>query len=353
MVHNFTAGPSIMPKGVMTEAAQGLLNYNNTGLSLLEVSHRSKAFVAVIDEATALVKELTQLGDDYEVCFLQGGATQQFMQVPLHFLAPESAASYIDTGVWSSKAIKQAKQYGGVHVVASSEASNYNFIPKTHHNFEGDSYLHITTNNTIFGSQYHHIPTTNLPLIADMSSDIFSRPTNYAAYDLIYAGAQKNMGTAGTTLVIVKKDFLQKTVRPIPSILDYREHIKNNSLLNTPPVFAIYVALLTLRYIKQKTIATLGINNAAKANLMYNTIDALPIFKGTIAHQDRSQMNACFVMENETLEAEFLKLCEAENMVGIKGHRLSGGFRVSMYNALPIESVVAITDLMKHFASKK
>jgi phosphoserine aminotransferase len=353
MMHNFTAGPSIMPKIVMEQAAEGILNYNNTGLSLLEVSHRSKTFMAVIEEALALVKTLMNLGNDYEVCFLQGGATQQFMQVPLHFLAANKYASYIDTGVWSNKAIKQAQQYGGVHVVASSEATNYNFIPKTHEVFNSDSYLQITTNNTIFGSQYNFIPQTNLPLVADMSSDIFSRPTNYAAYDLIYAGAQKNMGTAGTTLVVVKKDFLQKTVRPVPSILNYAEHIKNDSLLNTPPVFAIYVALLTLRWVQQKTVATLGVENEAKAKLLYNTIDALPMFKGTIATEDRSQMNACFVLENETLEKEFLQLCETENMVGVKGHRLSGGLRVSMYNALPISSVEAFTNLMQHFAAKK
>jgi phosphoserine aminotransferase len=353
MKHNFSAGPSIMPKAVMEEAAKGIINYNETGLSLLEVSHRSKTFMAVMEEALALVKELTNLGDDYEVCFLQGGATQQFMQVPMHFLAEEKFASYINTGVWSSKCITQAKQFGGVHVAASSEATNFNFIPKTHEVFDTDSYLHITTNNTIFGSQYHFIPETKLPLVADMSSDIFSRHANYNAYDFIYAGAQKNMGTAGCTLVIVKKDFLAKTVRSVPSILNYADHIKNGSLLNTPPVFAIYVALLTLRWIKQKTIATLEKENLAKANLFYNTLDALPIFKGTIAKEDRSQMNACFIMENEILEKEFLTLCDAEGMVGIKGHRLSGGFRVSMYNALAIESVIAFTDLMKNFANKK
>jgi phosphoserine aminotransferase len=351
MMHNFTAGPSIMPKEVLEQAAQGILNYNNTGLSLLEVSHRGKEFTPVIEEALQLVKELMQLTNDYEVAFLQGGATQQFMQMPLHFL--NTSTSYIDTGVWSSKAIKQAKQYGNVNVVASSADKNYSYIPKQFTTPAQDEYLHITTNNTIFGSQYHAIPTTSLPLIADMSSDVFSRKTNYLAYDAIYAGAQKNMGTAGVTLVVVKKQLLDKVTRPIPSILDYREHIKNGSLLNTPPVFAIYVALLTLRWVKQQTIEGIEANNAAKAALMYNTIDALPMFTGTIAKEDRSLMNACFVLNDVTLEQEFMDLCKQENMVGVKGHRLSGGFRISMYNALPLASIVALTDVMKHFASKK
>jgi phosphoserine aminotransferase len=351
MMHNFTAGPSIMPKEVIEQAAQGIVNYNNTGLSLLEVSHRGKEFTPVIEEALQLVRELMGLTLDYEVAFLQGGATQQFMQVPLHFL--NTSASYIDTGVWSSKAIKQAKQYGNVNVVASSADKNYSYIPKQFTTAATDEYLHITTNNTIFGSQYHNTPQTNLPLIADMSSDIFSRPTNYLAYDAIYAGAQKNMGTAGTTLVVVKKQLLEKVTRSIPSILDYREHIKNGSLLNTPPVFAIYVALLTLRWIKKQTIKVIEANNAAKATLLYDTIDALPMFTGTIAKEDRSLMNACFVMNDVMLEEEFLALCKQENMVGVKGHRLSGGFRISMYNALPLASIVAITDLMKQFATKK
>ncbi|GAA4740645.1 3-phosphoserine/phosphohydroxythreonine transaminase [Flavisolibacter ginsenosidimutans] len=356
--HNFNSGPSILPKEVFEEAAQGVLNFNGSGLSILEIGHRTKLFGAVIEEAIATLKELMQLDSEHEVLFLHGGASTQFFQVPMNLLDGNAVAAYTDTGIWGSKAIKEAKLFGSVDVVCSSKAENYTYLPK---NFVLDkakhAYVHITSNETVYGTQWHDLSpfyNSGVPVVADMSSDILSRQLDFNRFDLIYAGAQKNIGAAGVNVVVVNKRCLGKVTRALPSMMDYRAHIEASSLLNTPPVFAIYVCMLTLRWLKNfGGIAAAEKLNNQKAELMYQTVDALPIFKGTVAKEDRSTMNACFVATNEELEKEFLALCEKEGMVGVKGYRTVGGFRVSMYNALPLESVKAMTDLMKHFAQTK
>jgi phosphoserine aminotransferase len=354
-IHNFNAGPSVLPKEVFEEASRAVLDFNNTGLSILEIGHRTPLFQPVMDEARALVKELMQLNDEHEVLFLHGGASTQFMQVPMNLLNENDLASYTDTGAWAAKAIKEAKLFGHVEIAGSAKETNYTSIPKDLSVSPTAAYLHITTNETIAGTQWKHIPyDCGVPLVADMSSDIFSRVLDFNKFDLIYAGAQKNMGAAGVNLVVVNKNIPGKVNKPIPSIMDYRNHIKEGSMLNTPPVFAVYVAMLTLRWLKkQGGVAALEKINNAKAELFYTILDSLPIFKGVVAKEDRSAMNAVFVMENAALEKEFLDLCKQEGMVGVKGHRSVGGFRVSMYNALPIESVVALTELMKEFAKRK
>jgi phosphoserine aminotransferase len=355
IIHNFNAGPSVLPKEVFEEASRAVINFNNTGLSILEIGHRTSLFQPVMDEARSLVKELMSLDDDHEVLFLHGGATTQFMQIPMNLLNENEVAAYTETGTWANKAIKEAKLFGHVEVVGSSKETNYTTIPKDISVTPTAAYLHITTNETIAGTQWHTIPyDCGVPLIADMSSDILSRTLDFNKFDLIYAGAQKNMGAAGVNLVVVNKNILGKVNRAIPTILDYRNHIKEGSMLNTPPVFAVYVAMLTLRWLKEKggVTAIEKINNE-KAALLYNTIDSYPIFKGPVAKEDRSKMNAVFVMKDETLEKEFMEWCIREGMVGVKGHRSVGGFRVSMYNALPLESVTALTELMKEFAIKK
>jgi phosphoserine aminotransferase len=354
MIHNFNAGPSILPKTVFEQAAAAVLNFNNSGLSILETGHRTAAFELVVEEARALVKELMQLDNDHEVLFLHGGASTQFMQVPMNLLDDKETAAFADTGVWSSKAIKEAKLYGKVEIVCSSKESNYTFIPKDFAVPNDAKYFHITTNNTIYGTQWQSIPWTSNLLVADMSSDIFSRVLDFNRFDLIYAGAQKNMGPAGVNLVVVNKNILGKVKRPLPTIMDYRNHIKEGSMLNTPPVFAVYVCMLTLRWLKEQGgIAAMEIRNNQKAALLYNTVDSNPIFRGTVAKEDRSKMNAVFVMDDAAAETAFADLCAAEGMIGIKGHRSVGGFRVSMYNALTIQSVQALTDLMNHFAAKR
>lgn len=354
MIHNFNAGPSILPKEVFEQAAQAISDYNGTGLSILEIGHRTPLFQAVMDEARALVKELMQLDDKHEVLFLHGGASTQFMQVPMNLLDDKETAAYTDTGVWGAKALKEAKLFGKVEVVCSSKEANYTFIPKDFAVPNDAKYLHITTNNTIYGTQWQTIPHTSNVMVADMSSDIMSRTMDFNRFDLIYAGAQKNVGAAGVNLVVVNKDILGRVKRPIPTIMDYRNHIKEGSMLNTPPVFAVYVCMLTLRWLKaQGGVATIEAINNQKAELFYNTLDSLPIFRGTVNKEDRSKMNAVFVMNDPSLEDEFLQMCKAHNMIGVKGHRSVGGFRVSMYNALPLTSVQAFTDLMKVFAAKK
>ncbi len=354
MIHNFNAGPSILPKTVFEQAAAAVLNFNNSGLSILETGHRTAAFEAVMEEARALVKELMLLDDDHEVLFLHGGATTQFMQVPMNLLDDKETAAFADTGVWSSKAIKEAKLYGKVEIVCSSKESNYTFIPKDFAVPNDAKYFHITTNNTIYGSQWQSIPKTSNVLVADMSSDILSRVLDFNCFDLIYAGAQKNMGPAGVNLVVVNKNILGKVKRNIPTIMDYRNHIKEGSMLNTPPVFAVYVCMLTLRWLKEQGgVAAIEKLNNQKAELLYSTIDSNPIFRGTVAKEDRSKMNAVFVMDDAAAETAFAAMCAAEGMIGVKGHRSVGGFRVSMYNALTLQSVQALTDLMKHFAEKK
>jgi phosphoserine aminotransferase len=355
MLHNFNAGPSVLPKEVFEQASQAVLNFNNTGLSILEIGHRTSLFQPVMDEAIALVKELMQLDADHEVLFLHGGATTQFMQVPINLLNENEMASYTETGTWANKAIKEAKLFGHVEIAGSAKENNFTTIPKALSVSPTAAYVHITTNETIAGTQWHTMPYgCGVPLVADMSSDILSRQLDFNQFDVIYAGAQKNMGAAGVNLVVVNKNILGKVNRTIPTILDYRNHIKEGSMLNTPPVFAIYVVLLTLRWLKKMGgVAAVELLNNEKANLFYDTLDALPLFKGPVAREDRSKMNAVFVMENEALEKEFLDLCKTYNMIGVKGHRSVGGFRVSMYNALSIDSVKAMTDLMKEFAIKK
>ncbi|HXL58788.1 MAG TPA: 3-phosphoserine/phosphohydroxythreonine transaminase, partial [Chitinophagaceae bacterium] len=299
------------------------------------------------------VKELMHLGDEHEVLFLHGGATTQFMQVPMNLLDDGETAAYSENGIWGSKAIKEAKLFGNVNVVASSKDKKHSYIVKNFNVPADAKYLHITTNNTVEGTQWHHIPDTNVPLVADMSSDIFSRPFDFSKFALIYAGAQKNMGTSGVTLVVVRKDVLGKVKRAIPAIMDYRNHIEAGSLLNTPPVFAVYVAMLTLGWIKKEGgLAEMGKRSKEKANLFYNTLDALPVFTPIVAKEDRSLMNATFAVKDPELEKEFLNLCKESGMVGVKGHRSVGGLRVSMYNALPLQSVQAICDLMKEFNEK-
>lgn len=358
MMHNFNAGPSILPREVFKQASEAILNYNNSGLSILEIGHRTDLFQAVMDEAIALVKELMQLDDQHEVLFLHGGASTQFFQIPMNLLNDNEIAAYTDTGTWSAKAIKEARIFGHVEVVASAKESNYNHLPKQFTVPKTARYLHLTTNETIHGVQWHDFTPffeAGVPLVADMSSDILSRKMDFNKFDLIYAGAQKNVGAAGVNLVIVNRNILGKVTRKLPSMMDYRNHIENGSMLNTPPVFAVYVCMLTLRWLKNLggVDAIEKINNQ-KAQLLYNAIDSLPVFKGTVINkEDRSIMNACFVMDNAGLEKEFLTLCKQHNIVGIKGHRSVGGFRVSLYNALPLESVQVLTGLMQEFAGKK
>jgi phosphoserine aminotransferase len=322
-------------------------------LSILEIGHRTSTFQAVMDEARALVKELMHLNDDREVLFLHGGASTQFMQVPMNLLDEKETAAYADTGVWGIKAIKEAKLFGKIEVVCTGKESNYTIIPKDFAVPNDAKYFHITTNNTIYGSQWQKIPKTSTPLVGDMSSDIFSRVIDFNAFDLIYAGAQKNMGPAGVNLLVVNPAILGKIKRAIPTIMDYRNHIKEGSMLNTPPVFAVYVCMLTLRWLKALGgVAAVEKLNDAKAALLYQEIDTNPLFIGTVAKEDRSKMNVCFVMNNPALEEAFLTFTKQKNIVGIKGHRLVGGFRASLYNALPISSVEILVQAMKEFATQ-
>ncbi len=351
MVHNFNAGPSILPKEVFEQASEAVLNYNNSGLSILEIGHRTSIFQTIMDEARSSVRELMQLDADREVLFLHGGASTQFMQVPMNLLDDKELAAYADTGVWGIKAIKEAKLFGRVEVVCTGKESNYTSIPKDFAVPNDAKYFHITTNNTIYGSQWQKIPKTSIPLVGDMSSDIFSRVIDFNSFDLIYAGAQKNMGPAGVNLLVVNKNILGKVKRAIPAIMDYRNHIKEGSMLNTPPVFAVFVCMLTLRWLKALGgVATIEKLNDAKAALIYQEIDRNPLFTGTVAKEDRSKMNVCFVMKEPVLEEAFLSFAKRKEIVGIKGHRLVGGFRASLYNALPISSVEVLVQAMKEFA---
>ncbi len=351
MVHNFNAGPSILPSEVFQQASDALLNFNNSGLSILEIGHRTPLFEEVLNEAVLLVKELMQLDSDHEVLFLHGGASTQFMQVPYNLLDDGKTAAYIDNGIWGSKAIKEAKLFGNVDVVASSKDKNHTYLLKEFTVPAEAVYLHYTTNNTVEGTQWHDFPETEVPLVADMSSDILSRQMNFNRFSLIYAGAQKNVGIAGVNLLVVDKKILGKVSRKIPTILDYRNHIENKSMLNTPPVFAIYVSMLTLRWIKKMGgVSGLEKRNNEKAELFYSTLDNLPVFKGTVAKEDRSKMNAVFIMQDPALEKQFLETCKKENLYGVKGHRSVGGFRASFYNALPVSSVKVLTEVMKNFS---
>ena len=354
MVYNFNSGPSVLPKEVFEQASRAILDFDGTGLSILEIGHRTPLFQGVLDEALATGRELMQLDKEHEVIFLHGGASTQFFQVPMNLLNEDETAAYLDCGTWGTKAIKEAKLFGKVDVVASSKDRNYTYIPKGFAIPAGAKYFHYTTNNTIEGTQMHSIPETDVPLIADMSSDILSRVMDFNRHDLIYAGAQKNMGAAGVNMVVLKKDLLGKVSRKLPSMMDYRQHIEAGSVLNTPPVFAIYVCMLTLRWLKEQGgVAAIEKLNDQKAALLYDTLDSLPIFRPTVAKEDRSKMNVVFVMDDKELEKEFLAACTDNGMVGIQGHRTAGGFRASLYNALPLESVKVLTELMKEFATQK
>ena len=352
--HNFYAGPSILSEYTIKNTADAVLNFAGTGLSLLEVSHRGKEFVAVNDEARALVKELLHVPETHEVVFLGGGASLQFCMVPYNLL--KKKASYLDTGTWASKAIKEAKFFGEVDLVASSKDKNYTYIPKNYTLAPDTEYFHITTNNTIYGTEIHDIPQVNVPLVADMSSDIFSRPVDVSKYDVIYAGAQKNLAPAGVTIIIVRKDALGKVERPIPTMLNYQTHIDKDSMFNTPPVLPIFAALQTLKWYKEQGgVKVLQKKNQEKAAVLYDGIDRNKLFRGTAVPEDRSLMNVCFVMNDEykELESSFAEFAAAAGMVGIKGHRSVGGFRASLYNAMPLESVKALVETMKEFEKKK
>ena len=352
MRHNFGAGPCILPQEVFKQASRAVLDFKD-GLSILEISHRSPEFEGVMNEATKLVKELLDVPSGYSVLFLQGGASLQFAMVPMNLLPEGKSAAYLETGVWANKAIKEVKNFGTANVVASSKEVNFSHIPKNYIIPEDSAYFHCTTNNTIYGTEMFTLPVTKVPVVCDMSSDIFSRVIDISQYDLIYAGAQKNIGPAGLTLVIVKDDILGKTGRSIPSMLDYKVHIDGGSMYNTPPVFSIYVAMLNLNWLKSKGgIAEIEKENIAKANALYKEIDRNTLFKGTCAVEDRSRMNVCFVMENPELEKSFAKFADDNGFEGLNGHRSVGGFRASMYNALPITSVHALIDLMQTFEEK-
>lgn len=354
-IHNFSAGPSILPQEVFKQASQAVINFNDTGLSILEMSHRSKEFVSVMDEARSLVKEILGLGDDYEVLFLQGGASLGFLISAYNMQRENKRAAYISTGSWASKAYKEGKWLGIAEEVASSKPENFNHIPKEYTVGNDFDYLHYTSNNTIFGTQYQSIPDVNVPLVCDMSSDIFCREVDATKFDLIYAGAQKNMGPAGTTLYIAKKSAIGASTADIPTMLNLKTHAEKDSMFNTPPVFAVYVSMLVLRWIKETGLKQIGDNNQAKADLLYGEVDRNTMFDGTAAKEDRSIMNACFVLNeglDESLNQDFLSMCTEAGISGVKGHRSVGGFRASMYNALPIESVQALVDVMQEFENK-
>jgi len=352
--HNYSAGPCILPQEVFEKSAEAILNFNNSGLSLLEISHRSKDFVAVMDEARDLALELLDLkGKGYQALFLHGGASLEFLMVPYNLMKLDGKAAYLDTGTWASAAIKEAKLFGEITIVASSKEANYNYIPKGYTVPNDVGYFHCTSNNTIFGTQIKDFPTVPVPMVCDMSSDIFSRVLDFSKFDIIYAGAQKNMGPAGTTLVVIKEEILGKSGREIPSMLDYEKHIKAESMYNTPAVFPVYASLLTLQWLKKMGgIAAVEKLNQEKANLLYTEIDRNPHFKGATKVEDRSIMNAVFLLENEEHTALFDSMWKAAGISGLPGHRSVGGYRASMYNALPIESVQVLVDVMKDFENK-
>ncbi|WP_432712811.1 3-phosphoserine/phosphohydroxythreonine transaminase [Pedobacter sp.] len=352
MRHNFGAGPCILPQEVFKQASRAILDFKD-GLSILEISHRTPEFENVVEEAGKLVKELLNVPEGYSVLFLQGGASLQFAMVPMNLLADGATASYLETGVWAKKAIQEVKNFGTAHIVASSKDANYAYIPKDFTIPEDSAYFHCTSNNTIYGTEIFNFPETKIPVVCDMSSDIMSRVIDVSKFDLIYAGAQKNIGPAGVTVVIVKDEILGRIDRKIPSMLDYKVQIDGGSMYNTPPVFSIYVAMLNLRWLKSKGgVAEIEKENIAKAHALYTEIDRNTLFKGTCAVEDRSRMNVCFVMNNPELEKPFLQYAEDNGFEGIKGHRSVGGFRASMYNALPITSVHALIELMQEFEEK-
>lgn len=351
--HNFGAGPCILPQQVLEKSAQAILDFNQLGLSVLEISHRSKDFIAVVERARALVKDIMQLGDEYSVLFLQGGASLQFIMVPYNLLCFESRAAYLDTGTWASRAIKEAKKFGRVEIVASSKEQKYASIPKAYKIPLGVDYFHYTSNNTIYGTQLKSAPKVDVPLVCDMSSDIFSRRMDFSRFDLIYAGAQKNIGPAGATLVVVKKEILGKTGRDIPSYLDYQLQIDKQSVLNTPGVFALYASMLTLEWMRdQGGIQVIENRNRKKAQLLYDEIDRNSLLRGVAAVEDRSDMNVTFVLTRQELTVIFNEMWKSAGVVGLNGHCSVGGYRASMYNALPVDSVRVLVDLMKDFEER-
>jgi phosphoserine aminotransferase len=345
--HNFSAGPCILPQEVLQKASEAILNFNDDDLSLIEISHRSKSFVGVMEKARSLALELLGLENKgYQAVFLHGGASLEFLMVAYNLL--NKKAAYLNTGTWSDNAIKEAKAFGEVVEVGSSRDKGFTYIPKGYSIPEDADYFHCTSNNTIFGTQMKSLPETNVPLVCDMSSDIFSRQLDFEKFDLIYAGAQKNMGPAGTTLVIIKEDILGKVERHIPSMLNYQMHIDRESMFNTPSVFAVYVSMLTLQWLKDLGgIPFIEEVNNKKAKLLYNEIDANPLFKGVVAKEDRSTMNATFVLTDASLTAKFDTMCKEAGINGLNGHRSVGGYRASMYNALPLYSVQVLVDVMQ------
>lgn len=352
-VHNFSAGPAILPKEAIEESISGLRNFKDTDLSVLEVSHRSNVWSETMEAAEEQVRKLLNVPDNYSVLFLQGGANMQFGMVPYNLLPSNGTAVYLNTGNWADKAIKDAQIFGNVHVAASSKDQNFNYIPKEYELPDDAAYMHITPNNTIFGTQMKNFPRPKYPLVADMSSELFSRPIDVSQFDLIYGGAQKNMGPAGVTVAIINNDILGNVDREIPGFFDYRNHIKKNSLYNTPPVYPIYMSYLTLKWVEQQGgVKAMKDRNDEKARLMYEEIDRNSLFHGTAAKEDRSVINATFVAKDEEYERKFLKEATENNIVGIKGHRSVGGFRASMYNALPRESVEALVSLMQDFENR-
>jgi len=351
--HNFSAGPCILPQEVFQQASEAVLNFNNIDLSLIEISHRSADFVAIMENARSLVKELLRVPEGYSVLFLQGGASLEFLMVPYNLMKEGGKAAYLDTGAWANKAIKEAKILGETLVLGSSKDKNYNYIPKGYEIPTDADYFHCTSNNTIYGTQMKDFPSAPSLMACDMSSDIFSKKINVADFDLIYAGAQKNMGPAGTTLVIVKEEVLGKTNRTIPTMLDYTTHIKKESMFNTPPVFAVYVSMLTLEWLKKKGgLEWIEKVNQTKADLIYSEIDRNPLFTGIAATEDRSNMNVTFLLNDTSLEEQFKQMWQAAGCKGLKGHRSVGGFRASMYNALPLESVQVLVDVMQELERK-
>ena len=350
--HNFSAGPCILPQEVLLKASQAVMDLDNSGLSLIEISHRSKAFVDIMEKARALALELLGLeGKGYKALFLQGGASTQFLMVALNLL--EKRAGYLNSGTWANKAINEARIYDDIYEVASSKDANYNYIPKGYEIPEDYDYFHCTSNNTIFGTQMKSFPNSPIPMVCDMSSDIFSRTLDFSKFDLIYAGAQKNMGPAGTTLVVVKEDVLGKVSRKIPSMMDYKKHIANGSMFNTPPVFAVYTSMLTLEWLKNLGgIAAIEKENEKKARLIYSEIDLNPLFNGFAVKEDRSNMNATFTLENENLKETFDTMLKDAGIDGLNGHRSVGGYRASMYNALPLDSVKVLVEVMSELESK-
>lgn len=352
--HNFSAGPCILPQSVLKQASDAIVNFDNLDLSLIEISHRSKNFVAVMDEAQALVKELMGLPNGYSALFLQGGASLEFLMVPYNLMREGGSAGYLETGVWAKKARKEAEAFGNINVVADSADKNYNYIPKGFNIPEGLDYFHTTSNNTIYGTQIKAFPKVNTLNVCDMSSDIFSRQIDFSSFDLIYAGAQKNMGPAGTTLVVVRDEILGKNGRQIPTMLDYRTHISKESMFNTPPVFAVYVSMLTLRWLKENGgISWIEKINDQKAAAMYGEIDRNPLFTGTAEREDRSNMNACFLLNDEAAYKDlFENMLREAGINGLNGHRSVGGYRASMYNALPLESVQVLVEVMQELERK-